>query len=150
MSEKKYETTITDMPSPPRSQPTKARARSTSAFDMPQRSMTVPAKTKLGIASKTQFCDAPTKLDASISKEYPPNTRPVTAAAPSANTIGTDSAISTTKTIPVAASSMSVVSRGHDLVVLDRRQLIRGRRLEQHDEAVEHRSEERRVGKECR
>ena len=69
MSEKKYETTITDMPSPPRSQPTKALARSTSAFDMPQRSMTVPANTKLGIASSTQFCDAPTRLDASISKE---------------------------------------------------------------------------------
>ena len=49
---------MTDMPSPPRSQPTSARARSTSAFDMPQRSMTVPAKMKLGIASKTQFCDA--------------------------------------------------------------------------------------------
>ncbi len=69
MSEKKYETTITDMPSPPRSQPTRARARSTSAFDMPQRSMTVPAKIKLGIASNIQFCDAPIRLEASISSE---------------------------------------------------------------------------------
>ena len=58
MSEKKYETTMTDMPSPPRSQPTNARARSTSAFDMPQRSIIDPAKIKDGIASNTQFCDA--------------------------------------------------------------------------------------------
>ena len=32
------------MPRPPRTQPTIARANSTSAFDMPQRSITVPAK----------------------------------------------------------------------------------------------------------
>ena len=69
MSEKKYETTMTDMPRPPRSQPTSARARSTSAFDMPQRSISVPAKMKLGIASRTQFCEAPTRLEATISSE---------------------------------------------------------------------------------
>ncbi len=67
MSEKKYETTMTDMPRPPRSQPTNARARSTSAFDMPQRSMIVPAKMKDGIASKTQFCDPAIMLEATIS-----------------------------------------------------------------------------------
>src|SRR3979409_1002260 len=82
MSEKKYETTITDMPSPPRSQPTSARAKSTSAYDMPHRSMIVPAKMKLGIASRIQFCEAPIRLDASISSEKPPHTNPVTAAAP--------------------------------------------------------------------
>src|SRR6266568_7178259 len=114
MSEKKYETTITDMPSPPRSQPTSARAKSTSAFDMPQRSITVPAKTKLGIASCTQCCDAPTRLDASISSELPPSTSPMTAAAPSAKTIGTEKATRTTKRMPVVASSMSVVSRRGD------------------------------------
>src|SRR5207237_7293224 len=114
MSEKKYETTITDMPSPPRSQPTNARARSTSAFDMPHRSITVPAKTKLGIASSTQFCDAPTRLDASISSELPPSTSPITAAAPSAKTIGTEKATRTTKRMPVVASSMSVVPRRGD------------------------------------
>src|SRR5260370_39228611 len=56
------------MPRPPRSQRTKARARSTSAFDMPQRSMTVPAKMKDGIASKTQFCDPAIMLEATISE----------------------------------------------------------------------------------
>src|SRR5690348_15883614 len=134
MSEKKYETTITDMPSAPRSQTTSARARSTSAFDMPQRSITVPAKTKLGIASSTQFCDAPTRLEASISSECPPSTRPVTAAAPSAKTIGTDNATSTTNTIPVAASSMSVVSSGGDAGLV---RLRHGQGLEQEAEPVD-------------
>ncbi len=66
MSEKKYDTTITDMPSPPRSQPTMARASSTSACDIPQRSITLPAKMKHGIASRTQFCEPATRLDGSI------------------------------------------------------------------------------------
>ena len=58
MSEKKYDTTITDMPSPPRSQPTSARASSTSECDMPARSIRLPANTKEGIASSTQLCEA--------------------------------------------------------------------------------------------
>src|ERR1051325_391572 len=65
ISEKKYATTITDMPSPPRTQPTIARASSTSAWLMPQRSMRLPAKTKAGIASSTQLCEPETSAEAS-------------------------------------------------------------------------------------
>src|SRR5205085_8376528 len=129
---------MTDMPSPPRSQPTNARARSTSAFDMPQRSITVPAKMKLGIASNTQFCDAPIRLEASISSEWPPNTSPITAAAPSAKTIGTENATSRTKRRPVAASAISVVPRGGHAGLADRLHFGRLGRLERHCETIEH------------
>jgi len=60
MSEKKYATTITDMPSPPLTQPISARANSTSAWLIPQRSIKLPANTKAGIASSTQLCDPDT------------------------------------------------------------------------------------------
>src|ERR1044071_1220017 len=56
MSEKKYATTITDMPKPPRTQPTRARASSTIAWLMPQRSIRLPANTNAGIASSAQRC----------------------------------------------------------------------------------------------
>ena len=49
---------ITDIPRPPRTQPTKARASSTSELDIPARSISEPAKTKDGIASRTQLCEA--------------------------------------------------------------------------------------------
>src|SRR3954470_22074939 len=144
MSEKKYETTMTDIPRPPRSQPTSARAKSTSAFDMPQRSMTVPAKMKLGIASRIQFCEAPIRLDATMSSECPPSTRPSTAAAPSANTIGIDNAIRTTNSRPVEASSISVVPGRGNAGLLQggffrARHLERGKQPVDHDQATAHR-----------
>src|SRR6266478_2950493 len=55
--EKKYSASTTDMPRPPRTQPIIARARSTSAYDIPQRSMRLPAKMKVGMASSTQLCE---------------------------------------------------------------------------------------------
>ena len=105
MSEKKYDTTITDMPSPPRSQPTIARASSTSECDMPARSIRLPANTKDGIASSTQLCDAAIMLEPSCCIGKPPSQRPTTPAAPRQNTIGSDSSRSPTKTTPVAARS---------------------------------------------
>ena len=63
MSEKKYATTITDMPSPPLTQPISARASSTSAWLMPQRSIRLPANTKAGIASSTQLCEPDTSAE---------------------------------------------------------------------------------------
>src|SRR5438067_7325781 len=65
MSEKKYATTITDMPSPPLTQPISARASSTSAWLMPQRSIKLPANTKAGMASSTQLCDPDTSAEES-------------------------------------------------------------------------------------
>src|ERR1700722_2805699 len=65
ISEKKYATTITDMPSPPLTQPISARASSTSAWLMPQRSIRLPAKTKAGIASSTQLCEPETSAEES-------------------------------------------------------------------------------------
>src|SRR6185295_10034795 len=91
MSEKKYDTTITDMPSPPRSQPTSARANSTSECDMPARSIRLPANTNDGIASSTQLCDAAIMLEPSCCRGKPPIHRPTTPAAPRQKTIGSDS-----------------------------------------------------------
>src|ERR1044071_7046059 len=147
MSEKKYDTTITDMPRPPRSQPTSARAKSTSAFDVPQRSMTVPAKIKLGIASRIQFCEAPIRLDATMSSECPPSTRPRTAAGPGANTIGIDSAIRTTNSRPVEASSISVGPGRGDTRLLQG-VFFRARHLERGKQPIEHdqRAADRRRG----
>ena len=103
MSEKKYDTTITDMPSPPRSQPTSARASSTSECDMPARSIRLPANTNEGIASSTQLCDAAISDEPSCCIGKPPSQRPVTPAAPRQNTIGSDSTSSATNTSTVAA-----------------------------------------------
>ncbi len=58
MSEKKYATTITDMPSPPLTQPIRA-------WLMPQRSIRLPANTKAGMASSTQLCDPDTSAEES-------------------------------------------------------------------------------------
>ena len=99
---------MTDMPSPPRSQPTSARAKSTSACDMPQRSIRVPAKMKDGIASSTQFCEPPTRLEGSISSGKPPVTRPTMPAMPRAKTIGMEHARRRTKTKAVRASSIAL------------------------------------------
>src|SRR3954469_23888813 len=65
ISEKKYATTITDMPSPPLTQPVTAPARSTSAWLMPQRSIRLPANTKAGIASSPQLCEPDTSAEES-------------------------------------------------------------------------------------
>src|ERR1700675_4397259 len=65
MSEKKYATTITDMPRPPLSQPISARASSTSAWLMPQRSIRLPAKKKGGMGSSPQLCDPDTSAEES-------------------------------------------------------------------------------------
>ncbi len=103
MSEKKYDTTMTDMPRPPRSQPTSARASSTSECDMPARSIRLPANTKEGMASNTQLCDAAIMLEPSCCIGKPPSQSPATPAAPRQNTIGSDSSSSATKTTDVAA-----------------------------------------------
>src|SRR3954447_9482422 len=106
MSEKKYATTITDMPSPPLTQPTSARASSTSAWLMPQRSIRLPANTKAGIASSTQLCDPETSAEESCCSGKPPIQRPATPATASANTIGIDRRISATKMTRTARSIM--------------------------------------------
>ena len=69
MPEKKYSASTTDMPRPPRTRPTRARARSTSAYDIPQRSIRLPAKTKVGMASRTQLCEPATRLEGSFCSE---------------------------------------------------------------------------------
>src|ERR671924_665447 len=90
MPEKKYSASTTDMPSPPRTQPMRARARSTSAYDMPQRSMRLPAKMNVGMASKTQLCEPATRLDGSFPSEKLPTTSPTKPAIPSEKTIGSE------------------------------------------------------------
>src|SRR5947209_12532226 len=65
MSEKKYATTITDIPSPPLTQPIMARASSTSAWLIPHRSIKLPANTNAGMASSTQLCDPETSAEES-------------------------------------------------------------------------------------
>ena len=72
MPEKKYSASTTDMPSPPRTQPTSTRARLTSAYDIPQRSMRLPANTKVGMARSTQCWVPATRLDGSFSSEKLP------------------------------------------------------------------------------
>ena len=57
------------MPSPPRTQPTSPRARLTSAYDIPQRSMSAPAKTNVGTARSTQLCEPATRADGIFCKE---------------------------------------------------------------------------------
>ena len=68
MSEKKYDTTITDMPSPPRSRPTSARqidqrVRHAAAFH------DGAGEDEAQDRQQYQFCDAPIRLEASISSE---------------------------------------------------------------------------------
>src|SRR3954462_5315985 len=99
MSEKKYATTITDMPSPPLTQPIIARASSTSAWLMPQRSIRLPANTMAGIASSTQLCDPDTSAGESCCIGEPPIQSPAIPATPSANTIGIESRTSTANTV---------------------------------------------------
>src|ERR1700675_4899136 len=88
--EKKYSASTTDMPSPPRTQPTSTRARSTKAYDIPQRSMRLPANTKVGMASSTQLWEPATRLEGSLVSEKLPTSRPVKPARPSAKTIGSE------------------------------------------------------------
>src|SRR5216110_90627 len=96
MPEKKYSASTTEMPSPPRTGPTSARARSTSAYDIPQRSIRLPANTKVGMASSTQLCEPATSEEGSLVSEKLPTSRPVKPARPSAKTIGSESSVSTT------------------------------------------------------
>jgi hypothetical protein len=105
MPEKKYSARTTDMPSPPRIRPTSARARFTSAYDMPQRSMRLPAKTNVGMASSTQLWEPATRLDGSFCSEKLPETSPANPARPSAKTMGSDSAVSTRKVTTTMATS---------------------------------------------
>src|SRR5439155_12447523 len=85
--EKKYSASTTDMPRPPRTQPIIARARSTSAYDIPHRSMRLPAKMKVGMASSTQLCEPATRLEGSFCSEKLPTTSPVKPAMPSEKTM---------------------------------------------------------------
>src|SRR3954468_20922405 len=131
ISEKKYATTITDMPSPPLTQPTSARASSTSAWLMPQRSIRLPANTKAGIGSSTQLCDPETSAEESCCSGKPPIQRPATPATASANTIGIDRRISATKMTRTARSIMDgIVPASVQRVALRRRR-------EEHREPVD-------------
>src|SRR5438309_9813236 len=67
--EKKYSARTTDIPSPPRTRPMSARARLTSAYDIPQRSIRLPANTNVGMASSTQLWEPATRLDGSFRSE---------------------------------------------------------------------------------
>src|SRR5437762_5581956 len=106
IAEKKYSASTTDSPRPPRTQPTSARARLTSAYDIPQRSMRLPANTKVGMASSTQLWEPATSADGSLVSEKLPTSRPVKPARPSAKTIGSDSRVSTMNVMPTEATSM--------------------------------------------
>src|SRR2546425_8971446 len=85
------------MPSPPRTQPTRLRARLTRAYDIPQRSMRLPAKINVGMARSTQLCEPATRAEGSFWSEKLPSTRPSMPESPSANTIGVERATRTTK-----------------------------------------------------
>src|SRR5262245_36498025 len=104
MPEKKYSASTTDMPSPPRTQPTRPRARFTSAYDIPQRSMRAPAKTNAGTARSTQLCEPATSADGSFCSEKLPSARPITPESPSAKTIGVDSATISTNAMTTEAT----------------------------------------------
>ena len=107
MPEKKYSASTTDTPRPPRTRPTRARARSTSAYDIPQRSIRLPAKTKVGMASKTQLCEPATRLDGSFCSEKLPASSPAKPAMPSENTIGSERIVSTRKVTATVATSIA-------------------------------------------
>ena len=104
MSLKKYDTTITDMPNPPRSQPTSARASST-----PARSISDPANTNDGIASSTQLCEAETIVEPNCCNGSPAAISPTTADAPRQNTIGSDR-ISKTRKVSKTASRTTMLT----------------------------------------
>ena len=105
MPEKKYSASTTDMPSPPRTQPTSTRARLTSAYDIPQRSMRLPANTKVGMARSTQCWVPATRLDGSFCSEKLPIRRPMKPERPRAKTMGIDSAARATNESPTAPNS---------------------------------------------
>src|SRR6185295_16872487 len=101
-----YSASTTDMPRPPRTQPTSTRARFTSAYDIPHFSIRLPAKTNVGIARSTQCCVPDTRLDGSFSSEKLPRTSPTNPAMPSAKTMGIASAARTMNEMPTAPKSM--------------------------------------------
>src|SRR5919202_1763293 len=105
--EKKYSASTTDIPRPPRTDPTSARARSTSAYDIPQRSMRLPAKTNVGMASSTQLWEPATRLDGSFWSENPPATNPAKPAIPSEKTIGSETAVRTRNVTTTTLTSMA-------------------------------------------
>src|SRR5438034_6256147 len=111
MPEKKYSASTTDMPSPPRTHPTSTLARSTSAYDIPQRSMRLPAKTKVGLARSTQCWVPATRLDGSFCSEKLPIRSPRKPERPSAKTMGIERAASTMNEMPTAPKSTSVSLR---------------------------------------
>src|SRR5437868_5324175 len=112
MPEKKYSASTTDMPRPPRTQPTSTRARFTSAYDIPHFSMRFPANTKVGMASNTQCCVPATRLEGSFCSEKLPRTSPTKPAIPRAKTMGMARAASTMNERPTAPKS-TLLGRGH-------------------------------------
>src|SRR4029453_4346003 len=107
MAEKKYSASTTDTPRPPRTRPTRARARSTSAYDIPQRSIRLPAKRKVGRASKTQLGEPAPRLDGSFWSEKFPASSPAKPAMPSENTIGSERIVSTREVMATVATSIA-------------------------------------------
>src|SRR5581483_9507531 len=75
------------------------------AYDIPHFSIRLPAKTNVGMASRTQCCVPETRLDGSFCSEKLPRTRPTKPARPSANTMGIASAARTMKAMPTAPKS---------------------------------------------
>jgi hypothetical protein len=93
--EKRYSAATVVIPRPPRIQPTRARARSINWFDIPHRSIRVPAKMKLGIASKTKLSAPEIIPEGSFPNSKPPNSRPSPPERIMAKRIGTVRTIST-------------------------------------------------------
>src|SRR5262245_28004275 len=109
--EKKYSARTTDIPSPPRTQPTRPRARLTSAYDIPQRSMRLPANTNVGTARSTQLCDPATRAEGSFWSEKVPRASPTTPESPRAKTMGVERATRSTNVTTTAATIASERSR---------------------------------------
>src|SRR5882672_775951 len=141
MPEKKYSASTTDMPRPPRTQPIIARARSTSAYDIPQRSMRLPAKTKVGIASRTQLCEPVTRLDGSFCSEKLPASSPAKPAMPSENTMGSERIVRIRKVTPTVATSMRSVTPGLAHRAALPRLDQRGQTVDDDQHAADHRRE---------
>src|SRR5581483_1716515 len=138
MPEKKYSASTTDMPRPPRTQPMSARARSTRAYDIPQRSIRLPANTKVGMASSTQLCEPATRLEGSFWSEKSPTTSPAKPAMPSANTIGSESTVRTMNvTTTVAISMRSRQVPGGAAAVGAERLRQRGQTVDDHQHAAD-------------
>ena len=99
MPEKMYSAMTTAMARPPRIQPTSACARRTRRTAMPPVSISMPAKTKSGIASSTnESTDWWICCMMMMSGKSPLHSRPARPAAPMANATGTPSTSSARNT----------------------------------------------------